>query len=115
MARGRRRKVLIRGTVYNGSTAGIWTFDSGVTIVCRFNGFRTVKGKNRSKGPVRTVFDIVLGILLTVVKASLHALVSTAGALAFCAAVLLVGVYALQRHAAQKYSAKAAEVVSIHR
>lgn len=64
---------------------------------------------------MRTFFDIVLGILLTVVKASLHALVSTAGVLAFCAALLFVGVYALQRHAAQKRSAKTAEVISIDR
>ena len=64
---------------------------------------------------MRTFFDIVLGILATVLKASLHALISTAGMLAFCAAVLFVGLYALQRYAAQRRSAKAAEVISIDR
>jgi hypothetical protein len=61
---------------------------------------------------MRTFFDIVLGILFTVVKACLHALVSTAGVLAFGAAVIFILVYARRRRYAR---AKAATVISIDR
>lgn len=46
---------------------------------------------------MRTVFNIVLGILFTVVKAFFHALASTLGVLAFGAAALFAGVYAWRR------------------
>lgn len=61
---------------------------------------------------MRTFFNIVLGILFTVVKACLHALVSTAGVLAFGVAVLFVCLYARRRVSRAK--ARAA-VISIDR
>jgi hypothetical protein len=60
---------------------------------------------------MRTFFNIVLGILSTVVKTCLHGLVSIAGVLAFGAAVLFAGVYAWRRAT----RAKAGEVISIDR
>ncbi len=42
---------------------------------------------------MRTIFEIVLGILFTVAKACLHAMASTAGVLAFCAVLTLGAVY----------------------
>lgn len=51
---------------------------------------------------MRTFFNIVLGILFTVVKALLHALVSTAGVLAFGAAVIFACLYARRRVARAK-------------
>ena len=60
---------------------------------------------------MRTFFNIILGILFTVVKACLHALVSTAGVLAFGAAVIFALVYARRR----VMRAKAGAVVSIDR
>ncbi len=59
---------------------------------------------------MRTFFDIVLGILFTVLKTFLHALVSTAGALAMCALVVFVAVYSWRRVlAAHRRSASAEE------
>jgi hypothetical protein len=52
---------------------------------------------------MRTIFDIVLGILLTVAKACLHAMASTAGVLAFCAVLAMGAMYVRRwraRHAA---------------
>jgi hypothetical protein len=46
---------------------------------------------------MRTVFDIVLGILFTVAKACLHALATTAGVLAFCGILAAAAVYAWRR------------------
>ena len=41
---------------------------------------------------MRTFFDIVLGILVTILRASVHALVSTAGAIVVGAVAVLAGV-----------------------
>jgi hypothetical protein len=46
---------------------------------------------------MRTVFDIVLGILFTVAKACLHAFASTAGVLALGAIIVLAAGYAWRR------------------
>ncbi len=69
---------------------------------------------------MRTFFDIVLGILGTVLKACLHALVSTAGVVAFGGAVAFGGIYIARRISQSRVrsaarSAKIAEVVSIDR
>lgn len=66
---------------------------------------------------MRTFFNIVLGILVTVLKVCLHALVSTVGVLGLCAVAALAGVYAY-RHwsAARERSAEAAaEIIPIDR
>lgn len=60
---------------------------------------------------MRTVFNIVLGIFFTVVKACFHALASTLGVLAFGAAGLFAGVYAWRRI----NRPKPARVISIDR
>jgi hypothetical protein len=64
---------------------------------------------------MRTCFDIVLGILGTVVKAFVHALMSSAGVLAACAAVMFAGAYLLRRRAIRQRMAKLAQVISIER
>lgn len=63
------------------------------------------------KAVMRTVFNIVLGILFTVVKACIHALASTLGVLGFGAAVLFAGVYTWRRVTRPK----PARVISIDR
>jgi hypothetical protein len=60
---------------------------------------------------MRTVFNIVLGILFTVVKACFHALASTLGVLAFGAVVVLAGLWAWRRVTRPK----PARVISINR
>ena len=63
---------------------------------------------------MRTFFNIVLGILLTVLKASLHALASAAGAIGLCVVAAVGGVYVFRRwSAARQRAAKAAEVIPI--
>jgi hypothetical protein len=66
---------------------------------------------------MRTFFHIVLGILVTVLKVCLHALVSTVGALGLCAVAVLAGVYAFRRwSAARERSAEApAKIIAIDR
>lgn len=61
---------------------------------------------------MRTFFDIVLGILLTVLKACLHTLVSAVGVLAFCAMLLFAAVYAWRRRSRR---AEARKPISIER
>ena len=65
---------------------------------------------------MRTFFDIVLGILVTILRASVHALVSTAGAIVVGAVAGLAGVY-LWRLAAGARSRRgaAANVIPIDR
>ena len=46
---------------------------------------------------MRTIFEIVLGILFNVAKACMHALASAAGVMAGCAILALAGVYAWRR------------------
>ena len=68
---------------------------------------------------MRTVFDIVLGILFTVAKACLHALATTAGVLAFCTVLALAGAYGWRRRgrrtalAPASYPVDESKVVSI--
>ena len=69
---------------------------------------------------MRTFFEIVLGILFTVLKASLHALASVTGVLAFCVVLVLAGVYAWRRRsraalAASLCDAKERAPISIER
>jgi hypothetical protein len=46
---------------------------------------------------MRTFFDIVLGILLTVAKTILHLFISAAGVVVACAGLLLVALYVWRR------------------
>ena len=65
---------------------------------------------------MRTFFDIVLGILLTIVKACAHALVSMGGILALLALAFAAAAYALRRWWLQRpREGKSAEVISIER
>jgi hypothetical protein len=65
---------------------------------------------------MRTFFDIVLGILVTILKASVHALVSTAGAIVVSAVAVLGGVYLWRLAAgARSRRAAAADVLPIDR
>jgi hypothetical protein len=65
---------------------------------------------------MRTFFNIVMGILETVLKACLHALVSTAGVLLLVAIVVMAGIY-IWRHAfrAKPHPAEPADVIPIDR
>lgn len=63
------------------------------------------------KAVMRTVFNIVLGILFAVVKACFHALASTLGVLSFGAVVLFAGVCMWRRVTRPK----PARVISIDR
>lgn len=73
---------------------------------------RTSGSGAEPKGWMRTFFNIILGILFTVVKACLHALVSAAGVLAFGVVVILALIYSRRRRYAR---AKAATVIPIDR
>jgi len=64
---------------------------------------------------MRTFFDIVLGLLLTVLKAILHAFLSSAGLLALCAAVAFASVYAWRMVVAHRRSSRAENVFPINR
>ena len=65
---------------------------------------------------MRTFFNIVLGIFVTVLQASLHALVSTVGALVLGAVALVAGLYVWRRAMrAKSGSEQAAEVIPIER
>lgn len=65
---------------------------------------------------MRTFFDIVLGILVTILRASVHALVSTAGAIIVAAVAALAGVYLWRLLAgARSRRAEAADVIPIDR
>ena len=65
---------------------------------------------------MRTFFNIVLEILLTVAKTCVHALASAAGALTLAAAVLFVGIYAFRRQFRPKaHLTRPAGVISIER
>lgn len=64
---------------------------------------------------MRTFFEIVLGILFTVLKACLHALLSTAGALVFLAGAALLGIYLWRRGLAGRRPAHADNVIPINR
>ena len=62
---------------------------------CEFHGNRTFEPQ--PAGQMRTFFNIVLGILVTVLKACLHTLVSTVGMLALGAVVTVAGLYTWRR------------------
>ena len=65
---------------------------------------------------MRTIFDIVLGILVTILRASVHALVSTAGAIVVAAVAALTGEYLWRLAAgARSRRAGAANVFPIDR
>jgi len=65
---------------------------------------------------MRTFFDIVLGILVNVLKASLHALVSTAGVFAIVAVLAGGGAYTVRRTLRARSSrARSADVIPIDR
>jgi len=65
---------------------------------------------------MRTFFNIVLGILFTVVKAALHALVSTVGAFGLCALAALAGIYGFRRwSAAREGPVEKSKIVPIDR
>lgn len=65
---------------------------------------------------MRTFFNIVLGILVTILKACAHALISMAGVLAVGAVVAVAGVYTWRRAIrARSGPAESADVIPIDR
>ncbi len=65
---------------------------------------------------MRTIFEMILGILVTVLQASLRALVSTAGVVIVAAVVVLIGVWFVRRLARPKARpAKSVDVIPIDR